>query len=1525
LCYFCLSIVANMRFLRPILLLFFLPLHYLAAGQTAVADEVTINQGETVTIRILDNDGESRDPSTVDLDPGSGDIQKTYSTDRGTFTADEQTGVVTFVPLPTATGQTQARYTFRYYFLGLPIISNSAPITVNITAVANVAPAITGQNNVSVPEEGMLSLAVTDLLIDDPDDTYPGGFSLTVRDGANYTVSGTTIMPAPNFAGTLTVPVSVNDGEAESNVFDLQVIVTPVNDPPVITGQQPLETPEDTPITLALESLQVSDPDNNYPADFTLQVEAGANYTVSGTTITPANNFVGILSVPVTVNDGALTSASKLITVTVQPVNDAPTITGQVAVNMNEDASLTINLNHITVADPDNNYPTGFTITVLDGTNYTATGNAIRPTQNFNGTLTVNVKVSDGISESNVFGLQVTVRPVNDIPVITGQIPVSVAEAQPIPLNLSMLTVSDPDNDYPDDFSLIIISGPNYSVTDNVVTPVANFSGTLQVNVQVSDGAATSAQYKLQIQVNSTNDAPVITGQKSLSTNEEQAITLQLSDLTVTDPDSPYPTGFSLIVLPGNNYTVSGTSVTPAVNFNGTLSVSVKVNDGSIDSAPFPVQITVNPINDAPVITGQQAVSTPEDRAITLEFTHLNVSDPDNTYPSGFSMTVGSGNNYTVSGRTITPVENYNGTLTVPVTVNDGQASSNSFNLRITVTPVNDPPVITGQNPVATDEDKPVTIQLTHLIVTDVDNTYPTGFSLSVQPGNNYTVGTGNRITPANNFTGTLSVSVTVSDGAASSAPFNLKVTVNDENDIPVITGQVALSVQEDEAITLKLSDLIVTDSDDPYPTGFTMTVKAGTNYTVSGLVVTPAKDFSGTLTVPVTVNDGKVSSASFNLKIEVIQINDAPGFAKIADIQVAENSPAKTITITGVTKGINENNQQLTWVVSSSNEDVVKLSPIEYVQTANTATLKYEVQKSRSGTATISVTVVDNGSGIPPNVNTYSQTFTITVSDINDAPTLDLIENKKIPEDAPLTPISLTGITAGLGEETQDIIVSVEAAKPELFETLAVVYTNRQSTGTLQIKPKPNANGSSQITVTVKDSGPGSPTPNVNTFKQSFTLTITPVNDAPVFVSTPTISVSVGELYDYQIIVTDVDNETLALTVPVKPAWLTYTAEGNGKGRLKGTPPEGASGRSPVKISVKDSGTPVLQEYEIVINARPAIRSFTIQSQEDKVVNFTQQQFNDAYSDADGNAMSEIMLTALPRHGTLRLGGSVLQGGESIVIPAASINQMTYTPVAEYSGLDTLLWKASDGVDYSRNEAYVEIVMPAVNDAPVVQALETDSLHYEVGNETPRQITETFTAFDIDDDSLASAEVGFRRQNHNPLNDRLTFTPTARITGVFDNQAGILSLTGKAPLEEYTQVIRSIQYNYINLTDITLNTKNIYITLNDGKTFSETKDRLVTLIYTFKDLDIPTGFTPNGDNANDYWKISSAKGLEQYKDAEVRVFDRRGTLIYEAIGFEQPWDGTFRGQRLPVDSYYYTIDLKYNRVQYKGVVTILR
>ena len=86
-----------------------------------------------------------------------------------------------------------------------------------------------------------------------------------------------------------------------------------------------------------------------------------------------------------------------------------------------------------------------------------------------------------------------------------------------------------------------------------------------------------------------------------------------------------------------------------------------------------------------------------------------------------------------------------------------------------------------------------------------------------------------------------------------------------------------------------------------------------------------------------------------------------------------------------------------------------------------------------------------------------------------------------------------------------------------------------------------------------------------------------------------------------------------------------------------------------------------------------------------------------------------------------------------------------------------------------------------------------------------------------------------------------------------------------------------------------------------------------------------PTAFTPNGDNANDTWHVQLLN-KDKLDQAIIKVYNKRGLLLYQANGFEKDWDATFNGERLPVDTYFYTIDIKlpYGRQTYTGVVTVL-
>jgi gliding motility-associated-like protein len=246
-----------------------------------------------------------------------------------------------------------------------------------------------------------------------------------------------------------------------------------------------------------------------------------------------------------------------------------------------------------------------------------------------------------------------------------------------------------------------------------------------------------------------------------------------------------------------------------------------------------------------------------------------------------------------------------------------------------------------------------------------------------------------------------------------------------------------------------------------------------------------------------------------------------------------------------------------------------------------------------------------------------------------------------------------------------------------------------------------------------------------------------------------------------------------------------------------------------------------------------------------------------------------------------------------------------------------------SNGSEASNTYAF-QLTVVAVNDAPEIQDLETAALPYAFGAQ-PVPVSQSLVVTDVDDTQLVLAEIGFRRDFYREGSDSLYFSNLTTIRGVFDPREGILSLIGVASLEEYQSALRAVRYGNRSQDDPNTQ-KVIYIKINDGENVSLVYERQIVMGEDIT-LDIPNAFTPNSDLANDTWRIQAFEKSDKLTKAIVRVYNKRGVLVYEAQGFEQEWDGRFKGELLPADTYYYTIDLNlaHSKTNFKGAVTILR
>jgi len=104
-----------------------------------------------------------------------------------------------------------------------------------------------------------------------------------------------------------------------------------------------------------------------------------------------------------------------------------------------------------------------------------------------------------------------------------------------------------------------------------------------------------------------------------------------------------------------------------------------------------------------------------------------------------------------------------------------------------------------------------------------------------------------------------------------------------------------------------------------------------------------------------------------------------------------------------------------------------------------------------------------------------------------------------------------------------------------------------------------------------------------------------------------------------------------------------------------------------------------------------------------------------------------------------------------------------------------------------------------------------------------------------------------------------------------------------------------------------------------DGCTSSDS-----VLIVLFPDLDVHTGFTPNDDSMNDTWVLGN---YQNFPSIEVWVYNRWGEQLFYSAGYNEPWNGTYQGEKLPIGTYYYVITINEPTLEktLDGPVTILR
>jgi VCBS repeat-containing protein len=317
---------------------------------------------------------------------------------------------------------------------------------------------------------------------------------------------------------------------------------------------------------------------------------------------------------------------------------------------------------------------------------------------------------------------------------------------------------------------------------------------TLTIPVTVSDGELTDTK-DLVIKVTGTNDTPVATIDTA-SVDEDKSVTINVLD-NDSDIESDSITLDSITTNPLNgSVTINddGTiTYNPNADYHGNDSFVYKINDGNGGVSEAQVNITINSVNDAPIISSITPINIKEDKAIVNgNITATDIDSSNLTYSTthtvdGFSLNSDGSYSFNPSHSAYQSLkEGEIQTLTIPVTVSDGSLIDTK-DLVIKVTGTNDIPTIE----VATESyalENTSTQSGTIGDVVDIDGddlsynvtTDPTHGTFTIDESGNWSYD------PVNHYGGNDSVVVTIDDGNGGSVTKTLNFDVKITNNNPI-------------------------------------------------------------------------------------------------------------------------------------------------------------------------------------------------------------------------------------------------------------------------------------------------------------------------------------------------------------------------------------------------------------------------------------------------------------------------------------------------------------------------------------------------------------------------------------------------------------------------------------------------------------------------------------------------------------------------------------------------------------------
>nr|HPQ33881.1 Ig-like domain-containing protein [Tenuifilaceae bacterium] len=1394
---------------------------------------------------------------------------------------------------------------------------DDTPITVTISLQADAeegTATVNPDNTVTfTPTENYIGFATFEYTVTDADGEFDDAIvTVNVKEGINYVPVANDDEASTIVNRSVDIPVLRNDTGLEDGIDSLSIQVRPkfgtatVNQNLTVTytpsnNYTGVETfiykltDNDGDFDFALVTVTITEQENSIPV---------ANDDSRGTSFnTPViidvlHNDTGLDDVPITVSIKSL----PIYTQGTVEVNDDNTITFTPATDYTGTASFSYT---VTDANEDSD-DANVTVIVKSGTNYIpdASDDEAETIQNTSVEIAVLANdrgLEDGFGSITIFQQP----PFGKVMVTPNRTLNYIPDNNYIGEESFVYQLSDVDGDY--DLATVtvtVIERPNYIPVANDDRRGTSFNTPVTIDVLFNDEGIEDKPLTLTVSLapDAAQGTAAVNSNNTITFTPIQGFVGEATfRYTVTDKDGENDDALVTVnVKEGVNYVPNAVNDQATTTINTSVDVAILANDSGFEDGFGEITIHNEPPFGTVEINENRTVTyTPSPNFVGVETFTYTVSDIDGDFD--------------IATVTVTVTEKPN---SVPVANDDRRGTS--FNTAVDIDVL--------FNDLGLD-DEPITVEVSTAPIADQGTAV-------VNENNTVT------FTPKTGFIGFANFVYTITDADGERDDATVTVSVKEgENYVP--------NAVDDNATTIVNTpvDIAVVANDTGFEDGFgdlaihiapqfgTATIKD------RSVTYTPSPNFIGEETFVYVVSD---ADGDYDIATVTVTVTDKPNYVPIANDDKRGTSFNTSVTVDVLFNDLNLEDEPITVTIS---ENPTTETGAVIVNSKNMVV--FTPTTGFVGTSTFRYTVTDNnGDSDDAQVTINVKSGENFVPEANDDEAYTYLN----------TPVRI-------------VVLQNDGGLEDGVENIAI-YSN-PATGTVEVNsdfsvtyiPSNNYVGTEEFTYIVSDVDGDFDMATVTVSVTEDTNIIPVANDdnrGTSFNTAVTVDVLAND--------TGLSDLPIAVTISENPASEMGTTTVNADNTVTFTPATGYIGPAVFRYTVTDANFDN-DNALVTINVKEGENAVPIANDDQRGTSLNTEIVVDVLANDEGLDDEPITLTITSEPD--------VEHGVAFV---NSNNTITFTPIVGFIGIARFTYKVTD-VDGDFDSALVMINVKSGNN--IVPVAVNDEVTTTINNDVIISVLDNDTGLD-DKPILVTISMEPKPEEGAALentDNTITFSPAENYTGTLtfmyrvtdgDGDYSIATVTvnvveSGSPVtanDDNVEITKNSSVDIdilandtgINGVELTVSivteplfgvaTVNYDYTLNyvpnayyyglDSLTYQlcdldnncdEAKVRITVIDSDPNKLQIPEGFSPNGDTKNDYFEII---GLEYFGQVSVKIYNRWGNLVYKSNFYRNDWDGTSNtsmsiGKTLPTGTYYYIIEIVETGEKFNGNVFLKR